>query len=102
MVIADARSFPVAVDARHRLVAVFVVEVEAVPAVSGLAEQAQTVPGEVGLAEQYAVGIVVAFADTPAERVNEALLRAFFPDKTSGIFWAVPERLAPCQRCRRR
>jgi len=34
--------FALAVDAGQRVVAAFVVEVEAVPAVAGLAEQAQT------------------------------------------------------------
>ena len=41
VVIAQARVFALAIDARQRVVAAFVVEVEAVPAVAGLAEQAQ-------------------------------------------------------------
>lgn len=44
VVIAQARVFALAIDTRQRVVAAFVVEVEAVPAVAGFAEQAQAVP----------------------------------------------------------
>lgn len=44
VVLAQACVFTLTVDARQRVVAAFVVEVEAVPAVAGFAEQAHAAP----------------------------------------------------------